>query len=142
MNWESFYLTCFLVGLLLTPQGRITRAPFWFGILVVIAASVALNLIPGPVGHLVGFVLLWPQVCINVKRLHDMGRTGWLLLIPAAITLTCLAVGFIMGSGMEAPPPRPAPGPLAIAALVSLGFLLWVGLTPGQSAANRFGEAP
>jgi uncharacterized membrane protein YhaH (DUF805 family) len=132
MNW---------VGLLLSPQGRITRAPFWFGIMVVIAASLALNLISGPAGRLLGLLLLWPQICINVKRLHDMGRTGWLLLVPMVIGIACVVIGFVMGSGAEAMP-RPAPVPLAVAGLVSLAFLLWVGLTPGKPGANRFGEAP
>ena len=129
------------VKLLLSPQGRITRAPFWFGIMVIIIASLALRLIPGPIGRLVSLVLLWPQICVNAKRLHDMGRTGWWLVAPILIGVAGLAIAFVMGSGGGIPP-QPAIAPLAVVALVSLGFLLWLGLTPGQAGANRFGEAP
>jgi hypothetical protein len=31
---------------------------------------------------------------------------------------------------------------MALSLAVEIGFLLWVGLTPGPAEANRFGEAP
>ena len=129
------------VKLLLSPQGRITRAPFWFGIMVIIIASLALRLIPVPIVRLLSLALLWPQICVNAKRLHDMGRTGWLMLVPYVVSVACVVVGFVMNAGGGFPP-RPAVAPLALAGLVSLGFLFWLGLTPSQAGANRFGEAP
>ena len=128
-----------IVTLLLSPQGRIPRGWFWIGLVIVLAVSVALNLIPGRAGRMVGLVLLWPQICINVKRLHDMGHTGWLLLGPTGITLASLVLSFILGSGAESYPAPGALAPLAVAALCSLAFLLWVGLSRGVPEDNRFG---
>ena len=128
--------------LLLSPRGRIGRGRFWIGFLVIMAASLALNLIPGEIGRWLGFVLLWPQICINFKRLHDMGKSGWLLLIPAAVSIVCLALSFVLGSGAEAYPNQEALAPLAAAGAFSLAFLLWVGLSPGKPGANRFGPSP
>ena len=131
-----------LQTLLLSPQGRIGRAAFWIGFALVMVLSVALNLIPGVIGHLLGFVLLWPQVCINAKRLHDMGRTGWLLLIPAGVSAACLLLSFVLGSGAEAAPRPQAMAPLVVAGLCGLAFLIWVGLARGTPGPNRFGAKP
>jgi len=38
-------------------------------------------------------------------------------------------MGLMMGAG-------------GLAMLIGLGFLLWVGLTPGEPGANKYGEPP
>ncbi len=125
--------------LLLTPRGRIGRGPFWIGFAIVMVVSLVLNMIPGVVGHLLGIILLWPQVCIHAKRLHDMGRTAWWMLAPVLVLLVCGVATYALafsetGGGVSA-----GVAPLAIAAVCGIGFLLWVGLTPGSSQTNRFG---
>ena len=131
-----------LLSLLLSPQGRIGRAAFWIGFAMVMVLSVALNLIPGVVGHLLGFVALWPQICIHAKRLHDMGRTGWWMLAPALLLLVCGVASYGLGYSETGQASAEAMAPMAVAALCGVGFLLWVGLTPGKSGPNRFGAGP
>lgn len=151
MDWRT---------LLLSPEGRINRQTFWFAFLLVMVSSFVLNVVP-VIGQIIGLLLLWPQVCIHAKRLHDMGRTAWLMLIPAAVTLaaTSLAMAFggaaILGAGLMhymgahmagqgalTAGLGAAAGFMSLAMLAGLAFLLWVGLTPSQAGDNRFGAAP
>ena len=37
-------------------------------------------------------VLVYPAVVLHARRLHDMGRTGWLLLVPAVLTVAAMAI--------------------------------------------------
>ena len=149
MDWKSLFFSA---------DGRIGRGEFWIGWLVLLGVGVVTGWIP-LVGTLVWLVAIYCTVCIYAKRLHDMGKSGWLQVIPIAIGI--LAGGWaIMSIGFSAVLPAlsgasedaiaaSAIGGLGagllgfgVAFLVWFGFLLWIGLTPGEPAANRFGAPP
>src|SRR6185312_14333759 len=80
-------------------------------------------------------VLVYPAVVLHARRLHDMGRTGWLLLAPAVLTV--VAMGFwahriSLGSQLDSAVPLAA-------LVVFVGFALWGCLGRGQAEANSFG---
>ncbi len=135
MDWRA---------LLLSPNGRIRRGEFWTGFALVMATSAAVNLFQSGVSHVLGLVLLWPQVCIHAKRLHDIGRSAWLLLVPFSVSLIALAV-IILNSGPALFVDGAGDGTLTTAAclvvmvLDGVGFLSWVGLSAGDPEANRYG---
>lgn len=140
MDWQSLFLS---------PNGRIDRPTFWIGFAIIFASSIVLNFIPF-LGPLIGLALLWPQICVHTKRLHDMGRSGWLMLAPAAFSM--LAGGFAVanggvavfaGIGSQAAAAALGSVMLAftLAFLVGLGFLLWVGFSPSQPGDNRYGPS-
>ncbi len=134
MDWKTLFFSA---------RGRIARRDFWIGFVFVMIASGALNLIPGNAGKVIGLLVLWPQVCIHAKRLHDMGRTAWLMLIPFLITVACTFVAAMTGvAGATDAAAMLGLGLIVLAAVVGLSFLLWVGLTKGTPGPNRFGEAP
>ena len=126
MDWRTLFFSA---------KGRIGARGFWIGFLIVMAASLVLNLLQ-TAGQVLGLLLLWPQVCIHAKRLHDMGRSARLLLAPLGFALACAGAGALVGT------------PLAfeicfgLVAVFSVGFLLWVGLSSGDPAPNRYGEPP
>lgn len=136
-------------GLFLSAEGRIGRQNFWIGFAILFGASFVVNLIP-VLGQIIGLLLLWPQVCIHAKRLHDMGHSGWLMLIPFGVSVLAGGIAVATGGaaifagGYEAAGAAMGAALLAfgLAFLVGLGFLLWVGLTPSQPGDNRFGPAP
>ncbi len=149
MDWQ---------GLFLRGEGRIGRKDFWIGVLILFAIWVmshALHLL----APLVWVLLLYPWVCVFAKRLHDFGRSGWLIAVPFAIGAAALVLALVFGgmSAMGAIFAAATGGAeptswgmvfgglglmlamLGVAGLVKLVFILWVGLTPGDPGPNRYG---
>jgi len=139
-------------------NGRLRRSHFWIGFLIIFGASLVLGWIPF-LGALISLALIWPNLAISVKRLHDMGKSGWLVLVPFGINVVLMIiagvmmVGSIAASGGDAdyyennPTAAlalmgPAVGLIGVSFLVGLAFLLWIGLTDGQKGENRFGPNP
>lgn len=67
---------------------RAPRSEYWYWLLFTILASVVLGFIDGllfmnvqPLSSLFGLATIIPSITVGVRRLHDTGRTGWLLLI-------------------------------------------------------------
>jgi uncharacterized membrane protein YhaH (DUF805 family) len=140
MNWQQ---------LLFSFSGRINRARFWIGsIPLVIAwiAAIALfnwmfmraeSLVPVyGFGIAAGLMLLWGQLGICIKRLHDRGKSGWWLLIFWALPMAVSHVseGFTEYS-------------LRIAAAAVIGVIwLWalieLGCLRGTEGPNNYGPDP
>jgi uncharacterized membrane protein YhaH (DUF805 family) len=70
-----------------TFSGRASRPAYWwwflFGILVGIAANIIDAIIGsfGVISGLVGLALLLPGLSVSIRRLHDINRSGWWILI-------------------------------------------------------------
>lgn len=70
-------------------NGRARRKEYWmfvlFNLLLSIAATVAdyalFNTGSGAISGLYALVLLIPSLAVGVRRLHDVGKSGWFLLI-------------------------------------------------------------
>ncbi len=73
-------------------NGRASRSEYWWFVLL----TVALSIIP-VIGWIIRLVLLLPSLSVQVRRLHDMERSAWwlLLLIPP-ISLIGIFVLLIM----------------------------------------------
>ncbi|WIY70311.1 DUF805 domain-containing protein [Aquidulcibacter paucihalophilus] len=142
--------------LLFSFEGRTRRSHFWIGWLICVGAGWVANFIPF-VGQLISIALIWPNLAISVKRLHDMGQSGWLIAIPWVVSIVGIfvAVGMIGVSALtntaalEREDPAailalvgPAIGLFGLLLLVNLGFLLWIGLFEGQRGDNRYGPNP
>lgn len=110
--------------------GRANRKEFWLfigGLLAVGFAARTLGLEYG------GGVATGVMLVAWIRRLHDLGRTGWW----AAAILFWQAVAGALAFGLG--------GETAVA-LVSIPAilvpLLWMGAAPGQPFENRFGPPP
>lgn len=136
-------------------NGRIRRQHFWIGWLICLGAGVVLGWIP-ILGTLLSIALIWPNLAISVKRLHDMGQSGWLIVIPwiagiggviaafMSVGVAALTSGYVNTDDPAAVLAIIGPmfGILSIVALIQLGFLLWIGITDSQRGENRFGPNP
>lgn len=144
-NWRS---------LLLSWDGRLRRSHFWVGVILIGVAQALLGWIP-LAGALVSLALVLPGASISVRRLHDMGHTGWLASAPVAGMAMLSVVGLVVGAFSASSAlggSIPAAGALLLAgpmflvasmiALLNLAFILWLGLAPGRSGDNRFGTDP
>ena len=119
MDWKTFFFSL---------RGRISRMPFWIGILVLSAViwgpllpfgdMLPPNVPPASYGSLLeASALLWLillvflDIPIGVKRLHDLGMSGWWFLFKF------IPIGNLL-------------------------FLLMLGVLKETSGSNRFGPDP
>jgi uncharacterized membrane protein YhaH (DUF805 family) len=145
-----------LIRLFASPDGRITRAMFWLGWLILLAVELAgrlalgLPLLTTPadsfslrlLNFLIDAVLLYPGAVLMVKRMHDRNLSGQLigfLIVPYSVLMLTNLLG------MSGDPDQMgfvetilvlATGITAIAFLVDLGF------RRGTAGPNRYGPEP
>ncbi|WP_428152485.1 DUF805 domain-containing protein [Brevundimonas sp.] len=143
IDWKTLFLEA---------NGRIGQKDYWIGVGILFAAGLVLGWIPA-IGTVVSLASIYFGICVSSKRLHDMGKSGWLAAIPYGVTALAVvlsAMTFIGGivstgygndfgalAGMGA-----AGGVWALAFLVNLGFLIWLGVTTGQPGDNLYGPPP
>ena len=92
-------------------------------------------LMRGLTAHWCLLILVYPVVLLQARRLHDMGRSAWLLLIPGVLAVAAFAIWLRLvhvGAPFNALA-QPA------ALVVGAGFALWCALGRGQAEANQAG---
>lgn len=90
-------------------EGRARRSEFWYWTLFNVLVSFVLSLI-GNWLHL-GFIpTLWslavlvPSIAVGVRRLHDIGKSGWLYLISLIPLIgTIIVIVWFAQDGMSGP---------------------------------------
>lgn len=145
-------------------NGRIRRSHFWIGVALLAILFVAANFLPF-IGFFIVLALIWPNLAIGVKRLHDMGMTGWINAVPLAVNVVGGFVGLamlgmaLMAEGfdpeaMDSSDPQaimefltpatlgPAMSVFGIVLLINLAFLAWIGAVDSQKGENRYGPNP
>jgi len=78
-----------------TFSGRASRSEYWYWTLFTIIASIVAGILDGIlgggfIGAVVSLGLFLPSLAVAVRRLHDIDRTGWWVLI--AFTLIGIIV--------------------------------------------------
>jgi uncharacterized membrane protein YhaH (DUF805 family) len=64
-------------------SGISTRAQYWYFILATNIASFAGLLIAGDtIGNLISLATILPTIAVAVRRMHDVGKSGWFVLVP------------------------------------------------------------
>lgn len=74
-------------------EGRARRKEYWMFVLLNILIGFALGLIEGIVGfnsgseesllaNIYSLAVLIPSIAVGVRRVHDVGKSWWFLLIP------------------------------------------------------------
>ena len=96
-------------------KGRTNRKNFWLAVLGVVLLSFVISFVLGFVGGLLGdtatniasiLVFIWelaiiiPCLAIEIRRLHDIGKSGWWILIALVplVGTIILLVFFCMDS--------------------------------------------
>ncbi|WP_109699850.1 DUF805 domain-containing protein [Chitinophaga deserti] len=83
-------------------NGRASRAEFWtfflFNIILSYAITLGLGAILGQViasilNLIVSLVLLLPGVAVAIRRMHDVNKSGWYMLIPIYSLILALTEG-------------------------------------------------
>ncbi len=143
-------------------DGRIGRAHWWAAWVLLLIVEVAFNAVLSPMmgddipfpdgswssivdmagdksGALTALIFLYPNLAMNVKRLHDRGLSGWYTLV--------FIIPFVAATAISAVADRAGPTPLEgwvtlISGFAALWFLANLGVLRGNPGPNRFGLPP
>jgi len=139
------FFTAFTTGFskFATFSGRASRSEFWFfhlgTVLVAFGIGMASAMLAGPSSRgdasaLWSLMIMLPSLAITVRRLHDINRSGWLLLVFQAIVVLAFILAVSSNDRVS------MIGGLALAGslLTAVYFLAEAG-TPGP---NQYGEDP
>ena len=64
-----------------TFSGRASRSEFWWFALFTVLLSIVASMVSELLNGVVSLALLLPSLAVGARRLHDIGKTGWLQLI-------------------------------------------------------------
>ena len=103
-------------------SGRACRSEYWYWVLFIILADIVAGIIDYLLGmqivsSLFGLVTLLPGIAVSIRRLHDLDRTGWWILLGLIplIGWIILLIWYI-SKGTDGPN-RFGPDPLATLAI-------------------------
>jgi uncharacterized membrane protein YhaH (DUF805 family) len=121
-------------------QGRVGRAEFWYYVLAVVVLQIAAAIVDALLGTrllrgLLSLALLLPNLGMGARRLHDVGQTAWLLLLPALPAFVAVILLFTIVLWMLALVAW-------IAALACSIYLIYLYAQPGTSGPNQYGPEP
>ena len=78
-------------------EGRARRKEYWMFFLFNILVSIGFGVIASIsgisfLGNIYSLAVLLPAIAVGVRRMHDVGKSGWYLLIPIySLILACTA---------------------------------------------------
>jgi len=68
-------------------NGRARRAEYWWFFLANVIVSIILGIVDSVlgiaiIGTIYSLAVLIPSIAVAVRRVHDVGKSGWFILIP------------------------------------------------------------
>ena len=99
-------------------SGRARRSEYWYYVLCYAIISIVINLLSQAssvfaiIGTVVGLALICPTVAVEIRRLHDIGKSGWYLLfnliplVGAIILIVWFCKDSEPGDNMYGPNPK------------------------------------
>src|SRR6185369_8742487 len=138
--------------LYMTTDGRIGRAQFWIGFLVLAAAAIVLSLVVtlifGPLAFatklvlfIVELILAYPCYALFAKRFQDRGRPGNYAAIPVGVYIV---IAFLTLLGLTGNVQPNALGVIlgVIDLIVGIWILVDLGILRGSAGPNEYGPDP
>ena len=133
-------------------DGRINRAKYWAGVIIVVVAMLILQWIAvaifgmGFLGRLITFIIgliaLYPLYAVAGKRFQDRAKPAMYALIGVALGLLYQLLGLF---GLAGSPGSPGALDyiLGIAGIaVGIWYLIELGILKGTSGPNQYGSDP
>jgi uncharacterized membrane protein YhaH (DUF805 family) len=106
---------------------RSSRREYWIHLALLCAIGLALDA-PPAIGMGLGVVML----LVQVRRVHDFGRSAWWAVAAWLAPMAALPAYFVAGEN----------GALLLALPIEIAGIIWVGAIPGEMHENRFGPPP
>jgi uncharacterized membrane protein YhaH (DUF805 family) len=131
MDFVTAVKTCILEKYI-NFQDRAPRSEYWWFALFNIGGAVLLGLIGITILQtLWSLALFLPGIAVSIRRLHDLDKSGWWLLLP----LGTLILGGVIGALL-----MPIIG--GIIYLAGVAILIYWFVQKGTDGANQFGPDP
>ena len=89
-------------------KGRASRAEYWWWALFTVILSILLSSISDSIGNLGSLVTLLPSIAVAIRRVHDVDRAGWFILVPIYNLVLVLRRGDSGENRFGPPPPPPS----------------------------------
>ncbi|WP_028979550.1 DUF805 domain-containing protein [Sporocytophaga myxococcoides] len=91
-------------------SGRARRSEYWYFVLFNIIFSIGIGIVCGLISipelsYVYSIAVLIPGLAVGVRRMHDVGKSGWFLLIPFYNLILAVTEGEI-GSNQYGPSPK------------------------------------
>ena len=98
-------------------EGRARRKEYWMFVLINLIVSIIIGQLDqllgtyDPVsgtsylGTIYNLAILLPSIAVGVRRMHDVGKSGWFLLIPIYNLILAVTEGEV-GSNKYGPDPK------------------------------------
>ncbi len=97
-------------------SGRAHRTEYWMFVLFNVIVSFCIGIIEGLLGiaqntdqsilgNIYALAVLIPSIAVGVRRMHDIDRSGWWLLLPI-VNLVFAATKGTEGENRFGPPPK------------------------------------
>ncbi|MDQ1752171.1 MAG: hypothetical protein QOE71_3227 [Pseudonocardiales bacterium] len=99
-----------------TFSGRARRSEYWFWTLFIILTYIAAAIIDAVtktpiIGLIIILALIIPSLAVTVRRLHDTGHSGWLVLISLIPFIGSIVLLVFMCSNSQPGPNSYGPSP-------------------------------
>jgi len=138
MDWKYLFLSF---------DGRISRQPFWLGLVILLAAEFAVQSfvqrIDGErLAAVIDLAFTYPEFALLAKRAHDRDTPIWLLAVFFAGNAFINFLVIMGWSGTEAARPPLFMAVLTLWLVFALALLIELGLRPGVAGSNQFGPNP
>lgn len=146
MNMRDAIVTCF--SKYADFSGRARRSEYWFWVLFNLIVGFVANMFSSLLGSLTLYLivivaLLIPSISVTVRRLHDIGKSGWYYLLPV---VPLVAMFFLLFTYLVTYDASSSIfyiiGLFEIAALVlTIIFMIWMA-KDSQPGMNKYGPNP
>lgn len=95
-------------------NGRARRSEYWYFVLFNIIISIAVGAVAALTGieilsSLYSLAILIPSIAVGVRRMHDVGKSGWFILIPIYNLILACTPG-VQGDNEYGPDPKTPEG--------------------------------
>jgi len=91
-------------------NGRARRKEFWMFVLINMIISMIFNYIGAAInftllGSIYSLAVLLPNIAVAIRRMHDIGKSGWFILIPIYNIILAATAG-VEGENEYGPDPK------------------------------------
>lgn len=93
-------------------EGRARRSEYWyfflFNVLISVVLAVLGNMVSSKLNilsNIYGLAVLLPGIAVAIRRMHDVGKSGWFCLIPIYNIILCATAGDV-GENEYGPDPK------------------------------------